>query len=60
MSDVQTAATTAAAPPLAAPRLGRWANANELPVIDFAPLAGNDTDSPNGRLVRGAAARLHR
>ena len=40
MSDVQTAATsTAAAPPLAAPKLGRWANANELPVIDFAPLA---------------------
>jgi isopenicillin N synthase-like dioxygenase len=44
-SDVQTAATAApAAPPLAAPKLGRWANANELPVIDFAPLAGtNDT-----------------
>jgi len=25
-----------------APRLGRWANANELPVIDFAPLSGTN------------------
>ena len=43
MSDVQTTATTPAPPPpLAAPRLGRWANANELPVIDFAPLSGTN------------------
>ena len=34
-ADVQTPPV---APPLAAPKLGRWANANELPVIDFAPL----------------------
>ena len=43
MSDVQTAAATPAPPPpLAAPKLGRWANANELPVIDFAPLSGTN------------------
>src|SRR5580698_10236343 len=51
MSDVQTAATTAAAPPLAAPKLGRWANANELPVIDFAPLSGKN-DSAKDRIAR--------
>src|SRR6266853_1045125 len=43
-TDVQTAATVTA-PPLAAPKLGRWANANELPVIDFAPIAGNNDDA---------------
>src|SRR5471030_1693031 len=48
MSDVQTAATTPVAPPLTeplpAPKLWRWAKANELPVIDFAAMAGtNDT-----------------
>lgn len=47
MSDVQTAAATPAPvtpapPPLAAPKLGRWANANELPVIDFAPMSGTN------------------
>src|SRR3981081_3521314 len=45
-SDVQTAATAApAAPPLTAPKLGRWANANELPVIDFAPLGGKNAEA---------------
>src|SRR5229473_1354250 len=34
-TDVQPPAAS-----LAAPALGRWANANELPVIDFAPLSG--------------------
>src|SRR5471032_1260243 len=44
MSDVQTAATTPVAAPMPASKLGRWAKANELPVIDFAPMAGtNDT-----------------
>lgn len=28
-----------------APRLGRWANANELPVIDFAPLSGTNQEA---------------
>ncbi len=28
-----------------APRLGRWANANELPVIDFAPLGGKNAEA---------------
>src|SRR5258708_1534450 len=28
-----------------APRLGRWANANELPVIDFAPLGGRNAEA---------------
>ncbi|HSI02207.1 MAG TPA: 2-oxoglutarate and iron-dependent oxygenase domain-containing protein [Reyranella sp.] len=45
MSDVQTAATAPVAPPMPAPRLGRWANANELPVIDFAPLGGNNEEA---------------
>src|SRR5258708_12613036 len=40
-TDVQTSAP-AAAPPLAAPSLSRFPNANELPVIDFAPLAGTN------------------
>ena len=43
MSDVQTATPSVA--PMPAPRLGRWANANELPVIDFAPLAGTNEDA---------------
>ena len=34
MTDIQPSAPA----PLPAPKLGRWANANELPVIDFAPL----------------------
>jgi isopenicillin N synthase-like dioxygenase len=41
-TDVQTSTVTAPAPPLAAPALGRWANANELPTIDFAPLSGKN------------------
>ena len=28
--------------PWPAPALGRWANANELPTIDFAPLSGKN------------------
>jgi isopenicillin N synthase-like dioxygenase len=55
MSDVQTAATTPVAPPLTeplpAPKLGRWAKANELPVIDFAPMAGNN-DTAKDRVAR--------
>lgn len=51
MSDVQIAATAPVAPPLAAPKLGRWANANELPVIDFAPLAGNN-ESAKDRIAK--------
>jgi isopenicillin N synthase-like dioxygenase len=39
------AVVTAASVPLAAPRLGRWANANELPVIDFAPMATNNEEA---------------
>ena len=31
--------------PLPAPSLGRWANANELPVIDFAPLGGRNAEA---------------
>src|SRR5471032_3435200 len=42
MSDVQTAATTPVAAPMPASKLGRWAKANELPVIDFAPMAGTN------------------
>src|SRR3979411_548590 len=30
---------------LPAPALGRWANANELPVIDFAPLGGKNAEA---------------
>jgi isopenicillin N synthase-like dioxygenase len=40
-TDVQTS-TPAAAPPLPAPSLSRFPKANELPVIDFAPLAGKN------------------
>src|SRR5260370_40395945 len=36
-TDVQTPVA-----PLPAPALGRWANANELPTIDFAPLNGKN------------------
>ncbi len=50
-SDVQTAASAPVAPPLAAPKLGRWANANELPVIDFAPLAGTN-ETAKDRLAK--------
>src|SRR5476649_1638912 len=55
-SDIQTAASTPVAPPassapLAAPKLGRWANANELPVIDFAPLSGKN-DSAKDRIAK--------
>jgi hypothetical protein len=48
MSDVQTAATPVAPPlpaPHPAPKLGRWANANELPVIDLAPMSGSNEDA---------------
>ncbi len=38
-TDIPTA-PLAAAPAMPAPRLGRWANANELPVIDFSPMSG--------------------
>jgi isopenicillin N synthase-like dioxygenase len=41
---MQTADVTAA-PPMPAPSLGRWANANELPVIDFAPMGGTNEDA---------------
>jgi isopenicillin N synthase-like dioxygenase len=55
MSDVQTAATTPVAPPLTeplpAPKLGRWAKANELPVIDFAAMAGTN-DTAKDRVAR--------
>ena len=51
MSDVQTAVTAPVAPPMPAPKLGRWANANELPVIDFAPISGNN-DSAKERVAR--------
>ena len=51
MSDVQTAVTAPVAPPMPAPKLGRWANANELPVIDFAPIGGNN-DSAKERVAR--------
>ena len=58
MSDVQTAVTAPVAPPMPAPKLGRWANANELPVIDFAPMSGNN-DRPRsvspGRCTTPAA-----
>jgi len=37
--------TTTTAPALAAPALARWARANEVPVIDFAPLAGGAPDA---------------
>ena len=43
MSDVQ--ASVALAAPLPAPKLGRWANANELPVIDLAPMSGSNEDA---------------
>ena len=43
-ADVQTT-PAAAAVPLAAPKLGRWANANELPVIDFAPISGSNEEA---------------
>src|SRR5258707_6630538 len=39
-TDVQTSAPAAA--PLPAPSLSRFPNVNELPVIDFAPLAGTN------------------
>jgi isopenicillin N synthase-like dioxygenase len=39
-TDVQTPVA-----PLPAPALGRWANANELPVIDFAPLGGRNAEA---------------
>ena len=51
MSDVQAAVTAPVAPPMPAPKLGRWANANELPVIDFAPISGNN-DSAKERVAR--------
>jgi len=37
--EAATSAPTASAP-LAAPAFARWANPNEIPIIDFAPLAG--------------------
>jgi isopenicillin N synthase-like dioxygenase len=43
MSDVQAA--VAAPAPHPAPKLGRWANANELPVIDLAPMSGSNEDA---------------
>lgn len=42
---MQTDVQTSAAAPLPAPALGRWANANELPVIDFAPLSGRNAEA---------------
>jgi isopenicillin N synthase-like dioxygenase len=42
---MQTDMQTPAAAPLPAPALGRWANANELPVIDFAPLGGKNAEA---------------
>ena len=40
MSDIQTAPSA-----MPAPVPGRWANANDLPVIDFAPLAGSNEEA---------------
>jgi isopenicillin N synthase-like dioxygenase len=51
MSDVQTIAAAPVAPPMPAPKLGRWANANELPVIDFAPMSGTN-DEAKDRVAR--------
>ncbi len=42
---MQTDVQTPAVAPLSAPALGRWANANELPVIDFAPLGGKNAEA---------------
>src|SRR5229473_7915503 len=53
-TDVQTAAAATPAPPLAAPALGRWANANELPTIDFAPLSGK-----NDAAIERVAKEVH-
>jgi len=39
---MQTDVQTPPAAPLPSPALGRWANANELPVIDFAPIRGTN------------------
>ena len=50
-SDIQAAASAPVAPPLAAPKLGRWANANELPVIDFAALSGTN-ESAKDRIAK--------
>src|SRR5690349_17679233 len=48
-ADVQTVGVQlvqpAAAVPIPAPKLGRWANANELPVIDFAPIGGTNEEA---------------
>lgn len=49
MTDIQTSTPPAA--PMPAPKLGRWANANELPVIDFAPL-GRANEEAKERLAR--------
>ena len=42
---MQTEAQTAAVPSMPAPSLGRWANANELPVIDFTPVSGKNEEA---------------
>ena len=47
MTDIQPSAPA----PLPAPSLGRWANANELPIIDFAPLGGTNEEAKE-RLAR--------
>ena len=59
-ADVQSAGLqTAAAPPMPAPRLGRWANANELPVIDFAPLSAKEGSGSNEDARERVAREVH-
>src|SRR5260370_647834 len=54
-TDVQTAPAAA----MPAPRLGRWANANELPVIDFAPLSAKGGSGKNDEAIERVAREVH-